>query len=244
MPTAIRAVLFDKDGTLFDFFATWGPAYEALARHTAGDDPATIEQLMTLGGRDPATGRFAPASVLAAGTALQLAELWGGALGRGDIAELARYYDSHFHHHGVASAEPVCDLPALFGRLRGRGLRLGIATMDSHAAAEATAQAFGLSPHLDFIAGWDAGHGIKPGPGMVHAFSAAVAVPPAEIAVVGDTPHDLEMAHAAGAGLAVGVLTGASPRESLAPRAHHVLDSIADLEGLLWPLSRTAGERA
>ena len=55
---------------------------------------------------------------------------------------------------------------------------------------------------------------------MVHAFSAAVAVPPAAIAVVGDTPHDLEMAHAAGAGLAIGVLTGASPRESLAPRAH------------------------
>jgi len=114
--------------------------------------------------------------------------------------------------------------------------------MDSHAAAEATMEAFGLSPHLDFVAGWDAGHGIKPGPGMVHAFCAAVAVPPAAIAVVGDTPHDLEMAHAAGAGLAIGVLTGASPRESLAPRAHYVLASIADLEGLLWPLSRIAGE--
>jgi phosphoglycolate phosphatase len=242
MPGPIRAVLFDKDGTLFDFFATWAPAYEAIARHTAGDDPAMIEHLMTIGGRDPATGRFAPASVLAAGTARQLAELWAGACGRDDVAELTLYYDAHFHRHGIASAEPVCDLPALFGRLRDRGLKLGIATMDSHAAAEATMQAFGLSPHLDFVAGWDAGHGIKPGPGMVHAFCAAVAVPPAAIAVVGDTPHDLEMAHAAGAGLAIGVLTGASPRESLAPRAHHVLASIADLEALLWPLSRTAGE--
>jgi phosphoglycolate phosphatase len=233
MPDAIRAVLFDKDGTLFDFFATWAPAYEAAARHTAGDDPALIERLMALGGRDAATGRFAPSSVLAAGTARQLAELWAGAVGRTDIAELTTHYDAHFHRHGVASAAPVCDLPALFSRLRGRGLRLGIATMDSHAAAEATMAAFGLSPHLDFIAGWDAGHGIKPGPGMVHAFSAAVAVPPAAIAVVGDTPHDIEMAHAAGAGLAIGVLTGASPRESLTPRAHHVLDSIGDLEALL-----------
>ena len=233
MPETIRAVLFDKDGTLFDFFATWAPAYEALARHTAGDDPAMVERLMTLGGRDPATGRFAPSSILAAGTARQLAELWVGALGRGDVAALTVHYDAHFHHHGVSSAEPVCDLPGLFRRLRDRGLRLGIATMDSHAAAEATMQAFGLAEHLDFVAGWDAGHGIKPGPGMVHAFSAAVAVPPAGIAVVGDTPHDIEMAHAAGAGLAIGVLTGASPRESLTPRAHHVLDSIGDLEALL-----------
>jgi phosphoglycolate phosphatase len=218
MPAAIRAVLFDKDGTLFDFFATWAPAYEALARHTAGGDPATVERLMALGGRDPATGRFAPSSVLAAGTARQLAELWAGALGRGDIAELTLYYDGQFHRHGVASAQPVCDLPALFQRLRDRGLRLGIATMDSHAAAEDTMAAFGLAEHLDFVAGWDAGHGIKPGPGMVHAFSAAIAMPAAAIAVVGDTPHDLEMAHAAGAGLAIGVLTGASPREPDAAR--------------------------
>ena len=120
MPGPIRAVLFDKDGTLFDFFATWAPAYEAIARHTAGDDPAMIEHLMTIGGRNPATGRFAPASVLAAGTARQLAELWAGAVGRDDVAELTLYYDAHFHRHGVASAEPVCDLPALFGRLRDR----------------------------------------------------------------------------------------------------------------------------
>jgi len=244
MAASIRAVLFDKDGTLFDFFATWAPAYEALARHAAGDDAALVERLMTLGGRDPATGRFAPHSVLAAGTARQLAELWGAEIGRADIAELTVYFDAHFHSHGIASAQPVTDLPALFRRLRARGLRLGVATMDSHAAAEATMQAFGLDHMLDFVAGWDAGHGIKPGPGMVDAFSAAVAVPVSAIAVVGDTPHDLEMAHAAGAGLAVGVLTGASPRETLAPRAHHVLDSIADLEALLdqLSLSRTAGE--
>ncbi|MFO1058595.1 MAG: HAD family hydrolase [Dongiaceae bacterium] len=229
----IRGVLFDKDGTLFDFFATWVPAYETVARLTAGDDAALVERLLTLGGRDPVTGRIDPGSVLGAGTARQLAELWVGALGHGDVEALTRAYGEAFHSHGVTSAQPVTDLPALFDRLRARGLRLGLATMDSHAAAEATMAAFGLTGHLDFIAGFDTGHGIKPGPGMVTAFCAAVGLPPAEVAVVGDTPHDLEMAHAAGAGLAIGVLTGASPRARLQTRAHHVLDSIAGLEALL-----------
>ena len=53
------------------------------------------------------------------------------------------------------------------------------------------------------------------------------------IAVVGHSLHDLDMARAAGAGLTVGVLTGASPRETLAPHADHVIASIVELDSLL-----------
>ena len=50
--------------------------------------------------------------------------------------------------------------------------------------------------------------------------------------MVGDNRHDLEMARAGGAGLAVGVLSGTGTRETLAPMADVILDSIADLPGL------------
>src|SRR3546814_8229553 len=56
---------------------------------------------------------------------------------------------------------------------------------------------------------------------------------PAAVAVVGDSRHDLEMGRRAGCGLLVGVLTGTSSRDDLAPHAHHVIDSIAELEALL-----------
>ena len=52
---AIRGVLFDKDGTLIDFFATWSTAYEQAAHDTAGGDVALAEKLLALGGRDPVT---------------------------------------------------------------------------------------------------------------------------------------------------------------------------------------------
>ena len=68
---------------------------------------------------------------------------------------------------------------------------------------------------------------------MVDGFRAATGLAAAEVAVVGDNLHDLEMGRAAGAGLLVGVLTGTSLREDLADHAHHVLDSIAGLEELL-----------
>jgi len=50
---------------------------------------------------------------------------------------------------------------------------------------------------------------------------------------VGDSPHDLDMARAAGAGKAIGVLTGVSARDVLSLHADLVLESIADLEGVL-----------
>ena len=127
----------------------------------------------------------------------------------------------------------MTDLPALFSRLRQLGLALGVATMDAQAAAHAHLSAHGIDTLLDFVCGYDSGHGVKPEAGMVEAFCRTVGQPSAAVAVVGDTVRDLAMARAAAAGLAIGVLTGASLREALEPHADHVLGSIAELEALL-----------
>jgi phosphoglycolate phosphatase len=55
----------------------------------------------------------------------------------------------------------------------------------------------------------------------------------AEVMVVGDNRHDLEMGRSARAGLVVGVLSGTGSRETLMSFADHVLESIIDLETLL-----------
>ena len=227
---AIRGVLFDKDGTLIDFLATWSPAYEQAAHDTARGDAALAERLLTLGGRDPVTKRFRPDSPLAAGTNAEIGKLWAVIAGHADHAALTAKLDKFFREHAVANARPVTDLVNLFGRLRGHGLRLGLATMDSSAAAEAQLKSFGVRRLMDFVCGYDSGFGHKPGPGMVEGFCRTVGLPARSIAVVGDSPHDLDMARSAGAGLAVGVLTGVSPREMLSLHADLVLESIADLE--------------
>ena len=42
----IRGILFDKDGTLLDFEATWAPLYQRLALELAGDDTARARELL------------------------------------------------------------------------------------------------------------------------------------------------------------------------------------------------------
>ena len=64
---------------------------------------------------------------------------------------------------------------------------------------------------------------------MVQAFAAADRRAARRIAVVGDNPHDLEMARSAGAGAAIGVLSGNSEEAELATLADVVLPSVAAL---------------
>ena len=76
----------------------------------------------------------------------------------------------HFLKRQNKGMEPVAGFRCFFGRLRGRGFRLGIATMDSEIAAHQAMPAK-ATHQLDFICGFDTGHGVKPGGGMVEAFA-------------------------------------------------------------------------
>lgn len=230
----VRAVLFDKDGTLFDFYATWGPVTEAAALAVAGGNAEKASFLMHNSGKDPVTGRYVPGSPIASGSNREIAELWATLIGREDREVVYTQMHQLFLAHQSHSAMPVTDLDALFALLRGRGFALGIATMDSEESARASMARLGVHGSLDFICGFDTGHGVKPGGGMVEAFARHVNLRPQTVAVVGDSPHDMEMARAGGAGRIIGVLTGVSSREILLSHgADTVIDSIVDLDDVI-----------
>ncbi len=229
----IKGVLFDKDGTLFDYNLTWVPIIEEAARLTASGDAELVRQLMAAGGYDAPSGKVKSGSIIAAGDTPDLVEAWL-ALARGWRADdLVARLDALFTARAAGASVPVTDLSALFGALRARGYSLGIATNDGKASALATIDRFDLAGHLEFHCGYDSGFGSKPAPGMVHAFCEAVTLAPAHVAVVGDNKHDFDMASAAGVGLKVGVLTGTSTTEDLAPHTDVVIASIAELPAVL-----------
>jgi phosphoglycolate phosphatase len=68
---------------------------------------------------------------------------------------------------------------------------------------------------------------------MVLAFCAAMSLEPAEVIVVGDNRHDIEMGKNAQAGYCIGVLTGTSTRDELEELADVVFDDITDLVQLI-----------
>ncbi len=230
---AIRGILFDKDGTLIDFDASWGPAYRRAADMLAGGDPDLAKAMLVGGGYAADGSGIDPTAVLACGTNDEIAAVWAGILGRSDVAAITAAIEPVFHETAVEQAVPLADLAGLFGRLKARGLALGVATADSEATAVATFRRLAVADLLDCVIGYDSGFGPKPSPAIVQGFCDAVGLRPAQVLVVGDTRRDLDMARAAGAGLAVAVLSGAAKRQEWQTLADHVLDSVETLETVL-----------
>jgi phosphoglycolate phosphatase len=230
--TAIRGVLFDKDGTLFDFQKSWAPInLKAAALGSRGDEALRLK-LCAIGGVDPATGFAAADGLFAAGNAAEIAAAWIAAGGDFQQESLTAALDRIFLD-GAGRMVPAADLPGLFSRLKAEGLKLGVASSDSAAAVAEAAEVFGFAPFLDFHCGYDSGFGHKPTEGMPLAFCRKVGLAPGEIAVVGDNAHDMEMGRRAGAALKIGVLTGTGSQATLSAHADAVIAGIDELEAFL-----------
>ena len=228
----IKAILFDKDGTLVDFDKTWAATNRKAAMIAADGDAGLAEFLLNECGMDPVTGTTRADSMFAAANANEIA-LHMVRHGSPILPEkLARLLDQAFVE-GAESPWPICDLDVLMLTLSGAGLPIGIASSDGEASIRRTVEVLGVARHVSFIAGYDSGHGPKPEPGMIHAFAAHLGLGASQIAMVGDNRHDMEMARAAGAGAAIGVLSGTGSHQTLAELADVLIGSVADLPQLL-----------
>lgn len=227
----IDGLLFDKDGTLFDFRLSWG-GWAANFLPTLARDASHARRLGEAIGFDARTRSFAPDSPVIAGTAAEIACALLSELPDTTLDALTDRIDAAAGMAPMAEAVP---LRPLLTALRGRGLRLGLATNDSEAPARQHLAAHGLTGLFDFIAGYDSGHGAKPGPGMCLAFARELGLNPARVAMVGDSLHDLHAGRAAGM-RTIGVLTGLADASVLAPHADVVLPDIGSIPGWLAEL--------
>lgn len=241
---AIGAILFDKDGTLIDYWLTWLPINRQVALFAAGGDERLARELLRVGGQDPVTDRVVPGSVLAAGSVADIAAVFATELGARSPPQLVQGIEAIFRRGGAEHGHLARGARKTVAELRRRGFKLGLATNDSIGGLEAS-----LGPHhilelFDFRVGCDSGFGAKPDPGMVWAFCAAVGVVPGAVAVVGDATHDLSMGRAAGVGLTVGVLGGTSGAKDLEPYADRIIEHLVDLLSMAEFRNGTPAERS
>lgn len=233
----ISGILFDKDGTLLDFAKSWEPVNRRAAHYAAEGDAELADRLMRACGMDPGTGVTTGDSLFAAASTGEIAAGMISAGSRRSLEDLTHQFD-RFFLEGAANAVPLADLRKVFLALQARGLKLGIASSDNEASIRLMAEGQHILPMLDYIAGYDSGHGVKPNPGMIQGFARECGLELSEIAMVGDNAHDMHMARNARAGLAIGVLTGTGAEATLSSFADHVLGSIEDLEALLDSISK------
>jgi phosphoglycolate phosphatase len=232
-PADIKGILFDKDGTLVDFNATWLSIADFMAMDAAEGDRWKADRLLAAAGFDFVAKRFKPDSIFASGTNMDVVELWFPRLSDEDQMLAVARFNEITSVQGSSMAVALPGIVAALTALHKRAYRLGVATNDSTAGAEKTMVTLGVAQLFDAAYGYDAVANPKPAPDTILAFCDLTGLRPAEIAMVGDNRHDLEMARAGGCGLAIGVLSGTGTRESLSAIADVVLDSVADLPDFL-----------
>jgi len=224
MSTKIRGVLFDKDGTLFDFRRTWEAWAQTFLVQIA-PEPDMVELLGVAIGFDTQRGRFATDSVVIAGTNQDVAEALEPLVPGLSLTDLVSLMN---RTAAQTPQRPAVPLVPLLQALRTRGLTLGVATNDAEEPAQAHLEDTGILDLFDFVAGYDSGYGAKPEPGQLLAFSETIGRAPASCVMVGDSLHDLRAGRAAGF-QTVGVLTGMATPAMLEDFADAILPDIGHL---------------
>lgn len=230
---AIKAILFDKDGTLIDFNGTWHELYKTLALEVAKGDEAHADHLLEIGGYDSASNSFIAGSELAAGTTPGIVRLWLPNVSEQEFAFWRARLDKAFIEEGPVAAVPVVGLHETIDALHAAGIMLAVVTNDLEQSAENTLVRFGIRDKFVAVLGYDSVANPKPHAEPVHKFCVENGLAPDQVLVIGDNSHDIEMARNAGAGFAIGVLTGTGTREVLSQDSDAVLGSIADLPAWL-----------
>ncbi len=226
---SIDGIVFDKDGTLFDFHTTWADWTRDLLSHLAetyGGDPEVLARAIEF---DLVACRFLPTSPMIGATNREGAETLAAALpgaGPGDIEDHIRLTSAE------APLQPAVVLTPFLSGLAARGLKIGLVTNDTDHGARAHLTSAGVLEQFDFVAGYDSGHGAKPAPGPLLAFAQQHGLDPARCVMVGDSTHDLRAGRAAGM-WTVGVLTGIADTAELSPLSDAVLPDIGHIPAWL-----------
>lgn len=225
----VDALLFDKDGTLFDFAKTWHNWCAGIIAHYAQGDVKLAQAIADAVQFDLVTNSFHPTSPVIAGTNREAAELVASALPDGDIDAIDRHLAISASQAPLAQA--VALAPYLSG-LKTRGLKLGVMTNDTEMGAVAHLTSAGVYALFDMVIGADSGFGAKPDPDPLLAFARHMDIAPERVAMVGDSTHDLMAGRRAGMPT-IGVLTGLASEQTLAPFADIVLPDIGRIPEIL-----------
>lgn len=173
-------------------------------------------------------------------------KLWEDSLGAGhpEIAERTAHtflafrnlLESYYEDYPVTATPGTEDL---FRWLRANGVAIALTTGFYREVTNTLLRQLGWDRGLD--AGYMHGDIIdlsvtsdevangRPAPDMIFRAMLALNVQdPGRVAVIGDTPSDLQSGHAAGAGLVVGITSGSHTRGLLEPHPHHAL--LQDME--------------
>lgn len=216
----IRAILFDKDGTLLQFTEGWVDSIVGFLENKILDDKKKRKLFKEIGIRED--GGVEENSILSSETAMDLAIIFSKYLDE-DLDEIYRELDDHLLNYLKENNKFIretCDLRSLFEALRERGILIGIFTSDNYRQAKYSMDYLGLDPFIDFYAAADI-YKKKPNKESLEVFKKKYSLEDQEIIIVGDSRVDMVFGEGT---VKVGVLCGTGSREMLAKYTDNIVD--------------------
>jgi phosphoglycolate phosphatase len=212
-----QAIVFDLDGTLVDSLADIAAALAgALADHRR-PPPTTAEVRSWIG--DGARSLVARA----------LAHADGAPPPPSQLDAVLASFGARYAATPVGATRPYDGIAAALDALAADGRRLAILSNKPHPLTTEVAARLLAGWRFEVVRGARPGHPLKPDPAAALEVAAALGVPPAACAMVGDSEVDVEVGRAAGM-FTVAVSWGYRRREALADAAP---DALVDTPGAL-----------
>ena len=227
----VKAILFDKDGTLTNIDNLWIEPTEMVIRkilkqHIKEDSLITIEQMLELLGI--VRGEIVPNSVIASGTVEDMLD----EIGKYFPIDKTALYDEvlqDFRNYLLAHPDmivPIGDVAFLISELKNKGIKVGVVTNDSYVPTKTIFEILKVWHLFDFVATPDE-YPAKPASDSLIGASQHLAVPLHEIFYVGDSYLDMDYAKHCGGGISV--LTSGSDVQKMKEQSLLVLDSVEQL---------------
>ncbi len=239
----IKGILFDKDGTIIDFFAVWpNLAREVIPKfirqNEIADEDGTIQKdlLERIGLSED---KVNPRGAFAYKSYGEIADDICAALtDHGVLIEVYIIYMQikDLFKNTIKNSTPVyktfTDMPDLMRGLKKKGIFIGLATADIQESAEKMLNDLYIMDFFDYIGADDGTRKPKPNGEMIMEFREITGLKADEILVVGDTFNDMLFGKQNGTGTA-GVLSGVSDKEDFDDMADYIIETVAELPELI-----------
>jgi phosphoglycolate phosphatase len=235
-----RLIIFDKDGTLIDFTATWVPLIRkrvAFLLKILGRDGELEAFLLRSWGIDPLSGRIDPRGpcpvsprsdeiIIGTMTLYQKGYPWDEA--KQWVAQAFDEADADGDWR--EKVVPIKGIQTFLSQMKEYGFHTALATNDERKDTEAILNHLGIGGLFDTILCAGEVNLPKPHPETILTICRQLGIDPKETVMVGDSVADMTTGKRAGVALTIGILEGGvTPREELEKVADLVVNSIRDL---------------
>ena len=221
----IKAILFDKDGTIFHFNDTWGPWFYDILNELSEGNKKKLNQLSISLKFDLEKKVFKIDSPFIAGTGGETTSKIVSLFPDLKESELIEWLSVRSRD---VLGKPIDNLHSTLNQIKKMKITMGIATNDTQAGALHQLEKNNIKQFFKYIYGSDSGYGFKPNTGMQEEFLRVTNLHPKNVIMVGDSIADIISGNNIGM-ISIGVLTGPLKREHLQKNADFVLDSISEL---------------